>query len=74
MPLEVTVRRRVIVLLTCGGPNVAIEADLDQDGAITDARLVGHWGCARIERHVSQGSSVFRGLETYACAMLGDQG
>jgi len=64
--LEVTVRRRISVLLTCGGPNVAMEADLDHEGSITDARIVGHWGGVCIKRRLSQGSSVFRALETYA--------
>jgi hypothetical protein len=66
LPLEVTVKRRICVLLTYGGPTVTAEADLDDTDSISNARLTGHWGNEHIERQLSPDGGLFRGLQHYA--------
>ena len=43
-PLEVTTRTQLVVTLCTGGPHVKAGADLDNDGAIVSASIVGYWG------------------------------
>lgn len=65
-PLEITIKRTLHVLLTCGGPHVEAIATLDEDGDITNARLLGHWGDALIDNPIDGGSAMYRMLEHHA--------
>jgi len=66
VPLEITVRRQIVVLLCTGGPHVEAVANLAQNGTVTDARIFGCWGSANETRRVSGGSALWRALEEYA--------
>ena len=66
IPLEVTVHRQVHVLLTYGGPTIWAEADLDDDGQVTNARLMGAWGTDQATCPVSHRSALWTALQEYA--------
>lgn len=65
-PLEVTTRTQLVVVLCTGGPHVEAVADLDDEGAIITASLVGYWGNETVQQQVAPSSSLWRALCEYA--------
>lgn len=65
-PLEVTTRTQLVVVLCTGGPHVEAVADLDDEGAIITASLVGYWGNETVQQQVAPSSSLWRALWGYA--------
>lgn len=65
-PVEVTIKRTLRVVLATGGPHVEAVATLDDDGDITDARLMGFWSNATIDDPIDSSSAVYRLLEQHA--------
>lgn len=65
-PLEVTARTQLVVVLSVGGPHVEAVADLDTDGEVASAHIVGYWGGESETRPVSRSSTLWRALCDYA--------
>ena len=65
-PLEVATRTQLVVVLCTGGPHVEAVADLDNDGAVVSACIVGYWGSETVQQQVTPGSSLWRALREYA--------
>lgn len=68
-PIEVTIKRTLRVVLATGGPHVEAVATLEDDGDISDARLMGFWSNATVDEPADPGSAVYRLLEQYAEGM-----
>lgn len=65
-PLDVRVERTLSVLLTCGCPHIEVVSDMEEDGSLRNACIVGHWGDERVERHLDMNDPAFRALMSYA--------
>lgn len=65
-PLEISTETSVTVLLTTGGPHVELIGDLQADGTIHNAQIVGYWGSEKIHRQVTPGTALHRAIEAYA--------
>lgn len=65
-PLEVATRTQLVVVLCTGGPHIEAVADLDGEGAIITASLVGYWGNETVQQQVAPSSSLWRALCEYA--------
>ena len=66
VPLEVTARTQLVVVLSAGGPHVEAVADLDDDGAVVSASLTGYWGSETLRTQVQPGTSLWWALREYA--------
>lgn len=65
-PLEVITRTQLVVVLCIGGPHVEAVADLDNDGGVVSASIVGYWGNETVQQQVAPSSSLWRALCDYA--------
>ena len=65
LPLEITVRKQLVVVLCTGGPHVEAVAELDDSG-IVSASLDGYWAGSQQSRPVEPGSGLWNALEQYA--------
>lgn len=59
-PLSVEVLKRIEILITCGGPDIRLFAEIDRDGDVVGMELHGRWGIGDIvTRHVYQGENLW---------------
>lgn len=70
LPLEITTRKQLVVVLTTGGPHVEVIAELDRDGEILSASIRGYWGSETFTEGIPSDSAVWRALSEYATAVL----
>lgn len=67
MPVSMEISRRITLALTVGGPHIEVSAEMTGDDAvITDARISGHWGSARIDRELLPDEAMFAVLRRHA--------
>lgn len=69
-PLEISTETSVTVLLTTGGPHVELIGDLQSDGTIHNAQIVGYWGSEKIHRQVTPGTALHRAIQAYAESLI----
>lgn len=63
-PLEI--KKSITVVFATGGPHVEAVADLNKDGSIYGASVYGYWGGKRSSKAVTEGSGLWRALQSYA--------